>query len=147
MRRENPTGVTASARCVFVVYRRSGGSAQWDGQRFGGLDGGAVGAQAGFSHVERLKQMGMKVDDSARSPGQLLAMLAAGRFDAAVVELGQAADARTAQPDLRVEPLPVPFEQTDLYLMVSRQVWLQRQALVERFWASIRARRERDEGR
>jgi len=91
--------------------------------------------------------MGVKVDESARSAEQLLAMLDAGRFEAAVVETTQATAALAAQPGLKLEALPTLFEETDLYLMVSRQTWLQRRELVEALWASIRRRRESQEGR
>jgi len=132
----------------FVVYRRIGSTVRWDGKRFSSLGGsGAIGAQSGFSHAVRLRQMGVKVDESARSAEQLLAMLDAGRFEAAVVETSQATAALAAQPALKLEALPVRFEETDLYLMVSRQTWLQRRELVEALWASIRKRRESQEGR
>lgn len=123
----------------YYVYRRKGSTLDWDGRRFSALGDKKVGVQSGFIYViERLQQLGVPFDDGAKALEPNLAKLAAGRVDA-VVGMMEEADGLVARhyPG-QIERTSKVFEQTPVYLMVSRQFHAQHPQLVERYWEAIR---------
>lgn len=123
----------------YYVYRRKGSSVDWDGRRFSGLGDKKVGVQSGFIYViERLQQLGVSYDDGAKALEPNLAKLAAGRLDAVVGMMEEADRAIARNYPGQVERTGKVFEQTPVYLMVSRQFHARHPQLVERYWEAIR---------
>ena len=124
---------------TYHVYRMKGAQADWDGSRFSGLADKKIGVQSGFIYViERLQQLGMSYDDGAKALEPNLAKLAAGRLDA-VVGMMEEADRLIARSyPGQIERTGKVFEQTPVYLMVSRQFHARHPQLAERYWEAIR---------
>jgi polar amino acid transport system substrate-binding protein len=124
---------------TYYVYRRTGSPLDWDGRRFRELGDKRLGVQSGFIYViERFQQLGVLFDDGAKALEPTMAKLAAGRVEG-VVGMMEEADALIAKNyPAQMERTNKVFEQTPVYLMVSRQFYAQNPALVERYWKAIR---------
>lgn len=129
---------------VYVVYRRAGSPIEWDGKRFSGIEGQAVGINAGFAARDELARLGVPVEE-ADSTSSNMRKLAAGRIAAYVVHAAIGDDylARTAQPG--IEKLAVPFLEKDYYVVVNRAFVAEHPDLVERLWDHLGALREQHE--
>ncbi len=75
----------------YVLVRRIGTRVEWDGQQFLNLEG-PLGAQQGYSIVEHLRQMGLKVDDGAKSAQDTLQKLVLGRVAGVLINPLNASD-------------------------------------------------------
>lgn len=127
---------------TYYVYRRVGSPLDWDGVRFKELGDNRLGVQSGFIYViERFKQLGAAYDDGAKALEPNFAKLAAGRVEG-VVGMVEEADQLLARQYLgQIERTRKVFEQTPIYLMVSRQFYAQNPQLVERYWQALRSYR------
>jgi polar amino acid transport system substrate-binding protein len=127
---------------TYHLYRRTGSGLDWDGARFRDLGSGRLGIQAGFIFItDRFTQLGVPYDDGAKALEPTLAKLAAGRVEG-VVGMKEEADALVAaQYRGQIERTGKLFEQTPVYLMVSRQFYSQNPKLVERLWQQMRVYR------
>lgn len=137
MKGNEPDIGASLARPRFMVYRRSGSEADWDGRRFYHLDHGAVGVQFGFSYGLELERLGVTVDDKAPSAEQVLRKLERGRIAIAVLQEEQARALLDGAVVEQIEALPVPFVQQTLYLIVTRDFQSRHPALVKQLWAAI----------
>ncbi|MBT9457686.1 MAG: hypothetical protein IV097_13800 [Burkholderiaceae bacterium] len=137
MKAGEPDAAASLAQLRFMVYRRSGSTADWDGKRFYHLDHGAIGVQFGFSYGLELERLGVPLDDKAPSAEQVLLKLARGRIPLAVLqeEQGQALVQQAFAG--KIEALPQPFMQQNLYLIVTREFQARHPALVTQLWAAI----------
>lgn len=125
-----------SARAV--VVRRKGSDVAWDGQRFSGLNGSVL-LQFGYDYLKStLNELGVRIDDHAKSVEANLQKLAIGRGDAAVV-LEVDALPLLARPEYgsKLEVLPVPLSAEVYYLTVTHTYYRDHKADVERLWAAI----------
>ncbi len=129
---------------AYVVYRRAGSAVGWDGRRFSGLDDGAVGINAGFAARDDLLRMGVRVDE-ADSTASNMRKLAAGRIAAYVVHAAIGDDYLARIPSTGIEKLPVPFQEKDYYVVLSKRFVAENAELAERLWdrlAALRAQHE-----
>ncbi len=127
---------------TYYVYRRTGSPLDWDGVRFKELGDKRVGVQSGFIFViDRLKQLDAAYDDGAKALEPNFAKLTAGRVEGVVGMMEEADQLIAQQYPGQVERTRKVFEQTPVYLMVSRQYYAQHPQLVERYWQAIRAYR------
>lgn len=80
----------------YSLYRVKGVAVDWDGKVL--KVAGSVGAQSGFSVVDQLKTLGVRVDDATRSADDNLKKLLAGRIDALALQ--------TEEGDVSIENNP-----------------------------------------
>jgi polar amino acid transport system substrate-binding protein len=124
---------------TYYVYRRTGSALDWDGIRFKQLGAGRLGVQSGFVYItERFTQIGVPYDDGAKALEPTLAKLAAGRIEGAVGMMEEADRLIAKQFPGQMERTGTVFEQTPIYLMVSRQFYGQNPKLVEQLWQAMR---------
>ncbi len=97
-----------------------------------------IAAQMGYSAIERLKDAGARVDDREHLPAHLLRKVVLGIDSAAVLSQGEGkyllADSRFAGKVVRH---PIPFYQTDGYLLFSHEFVKREPLLSEQIWDSI----------
>ncbi len=124
---------------TYRVYRRVDSRLGWDGRRFKDLGDKRIGVQAGFIFItERLTQLGVPYDDGAKALDPTLAKLVAGRVEG-VVGMMEETDQLIATRYLgQIERTSKVFEQTPVYMMVSRQFYSQHPQLIERYWQAMR---------
>jgi len=123
----------------YYVYRRAGSALEWDGLQLKQLGAGRLGVQSGFIFViDRLKQLGVPYDDGAKALEPTLAKLAAGRLEGVVGMMEEADRLIASRYPGQLERGGKVFEQTPVYLMVSRQFYSQNSTLVERYWQALR---------
>lgn len=127
----------------YALYRRIGGAADWDGQRFSPSTR-RVGSLSGFSIGDLLLAHGLEVDESSRDPLAVLQMLLHARVDAAALQTQRGDFLLQAHPHLaqRLEKLPQPLEEKAYYLMLSDALLTRHPALAEAIWDEVRHQRE-----
>lgn len=127
---------------TYHVYRRTGSPLDWDGKRFKNLGDKRLGVQSGFIYViDRFKQVGVAYDDGSKALEPNFTKLTAGRVEGVVGMMEEADQLIARQYPGQVERTRKVFEQTPVYLMVSRQFYARHPQLVERYWQSMRAYR------
>lgn len=127
---------------TYYVYRRKGGPLDWDGKRFNDIGDKKLGVQSGFIFIiERLQQLGVAYDDGAKALEPNLAKLAAGRVDGVVAMMEEADRLVALGYPGQIERTSKVFEQTPVYLMVSRQFYAKHPKLVEKYWEAMRSYR------
>ncbi len=127
----------------YHLYRRRGTAVSWDGQRLQGLEG-AIGAQAGFSIAQQLRELGLAVDDATKVPEAILGKLRLQRVGAAALQTQQGdhllrVDAQLGAALERVGP---PLVSKPYFLMLSRQLVARDALLAERIWDAVARVRE-----
>lgn len=133
---------------TYYVYRRTGSPLDWDGAGFKQLGDKRLGVQSGFIYViERFKQLGAAYDDGAKALEPNFAKLAAGRVEGVVGMMEEADQLLARQYPGQIERTRHVFEQTPIYLMVSRQFYDRNPQLVERYWQALRSYRSSDDYR
>lgn len=133
---------------TYYVYRRTGTAIDWDGRRFTDLGGGRLGVQSGFIFLtDRFTQLGVPYDDGAKGLEPTLAKLAAGRVEGVVGMMEEADHLIVKRFPGQIERTGKVFEQTPIYLMVSRQYYAQNPKVVERYWQALREYRLTDDYR
>ncbi len=122
----------------YVVVRRQGGTADWNGKTFERLVNPA-GAPLGYSVVDDLKQAGITVDDGAPTTFDVLQKLLRGRIDVAILLQGEVAALLADDPALtgKVEVLPRPYAEKPYYLMLSHRLAREDPELARRIWSAI----------
>lgn len=122
----------------YVLLRRKGSQAGWDGKAFRNLDG-PVGIQLGYSIGDQLRALGVTVDDGAQQGRELALKLASGRLTAAATLEGEAHALLEADPRLaaRLEVLPAPLTEKPYFLMLSNDFVNNRGDMARRIWSSI----------
>jgi polar amino acid transport system substrate-binding protein len=133
---------------TYYVYRRAGTPIEWDGRRFRQLGSGRLGVQSGFIFItERLAQLGVPYDDGAKALEPTLYKLAVGRVEGVVGMMEEADRLIATRFAGQMERSGRVFEQTPVYLMVSRQFYAQHPQLVEHYWQALRTARLSDDYR
>jgi polar amino acid transport system substrate-binding protein len=134
-----PDESKALAVVRYLVFRRAGARVDWDGQRFTGQEDVLVGVESGFAYViGKLKQLGIRHDDGAKSLEQNLEKLALGRVDAVVAMDIEANKLITDRYAGRIEPLAKSFDESALFLMVSKQFYVRYPQFTEAYWQAIK---------
>jgi polar amino acid transport system substrate-binding protein len=123
----------------YLVYRRTGSHVDWNGQHFAGIGDDAVGVESGFVYLtDRLKQIGVRSDDGAKTLEQNLIKLTTSRV-AAVVAMDREANKLAMERFAgRIEPLAKPFDATPMYLMVSKSFQARYPQFTESYWQAIK---------
>ncbi|WP_157201528.1 ABC transporter substrate-binding protein [Massilia sp. Root418] len=122
----------------YFVYRRKGTPLQWDGRRLAGLGEGRIGVESGFSFIiERLQQLELAYDDGSKTLELNFAKLAAGRLEGVVAMEAEAEALIARRYAGLLERAGKPFEQTPLYLMLSRQFHARHPAYSARLWQAL----------
>lgn len=121
-----------------MVFRRRGSAAGWDGARFSGTAAPVLAPFGSVLLIDRLKAMGMPVEDGGKTLGVNFRKLLAGRADLAVgTEFS--GQALLSQPEFagKLEMLPLPFTEEAYYLGLSREFQSAHPEEVERLWNAI----------
>jgi polar amino acid transport system substrate-binding protein len=122
----------------YFLYRRKGTPVDWDGQRLTGLGDGRIGVESGFVFIiERLQRLGVPYDDGGKALEPNLGKLAAGRLDGVIAMELEADQLIASRFDGKLERAGKPFEQTPLYLMLSRQFHAQYGRFADRYWQAL----------
>ncbi|QDQ28461.1 amino acid ABC transporter substrate-binding protein [Chitinimonas arctica] len=105
----------------YSLYRLKGSNVGYDGKAISNVTG-AVGAQQGFSIVDQLKGMGVRVDDGTRSADDSLRKLTAGRLQAVALQTLEGDNSiQQAEFAGKVEKVSPPLVEKPYYLMLSKQ--------------------------
>jgi polar amino acid transport system substrate-binding protein len=126
----------------FIVYRQKGGTAQWDGRAFSGLDQRPVGIQTGLAVVKRLRETGVLVDEGAKTIEQNLEKLVRGRVQAMIALEGEAQPLIDRSYASRIEALPKAFDSTPIYLHVHPGYYASNREAIDKLWSALRRTRE-----
>lgn len=122
----------------YFLYRRKGTQVDWDGQRFSGMGDGRIGVESGFVFItERLQQLGVPYDDGSKALEPNVAKLMAGRLDGVIAMEIEADQLIASRYEGKIERAGKAFEQTPLYLMLSRQFHSQYGRFSDRYWQAL----------
>jgi polar amino acid transport system substrate-binding protein len=129
----------------YTLYKAKGSPVTFDGKTISNLKE-AVGAQAGYSIVDQLKAMGVRVDDGTRSADDTLRKLVAGRLSAAAL-LTLEGDESIKQAEFadKVEKVSPPLVEKPYYLIFSKQFYARYKDFANNVWDQIAAVRESPE--
>lgn len=130
----------------YSLYKLSDQPLHWDGKTLSAPSGQelVVGAQSGYSIVEQLGGMGLKVDAGTRSVEANLEKLLRGRVQAVALLSGEGDEAlkrdeRKARLLRRLDP---PLVEKSYFLVFSRAYFASHEALARRLWAELALVRE-----
>jgi polar amino acid transport system substrate-binding protein len=120
----------------FVMLRKKGTQADWDGKAFHNING-AIGFQLGYSIGDFLRAKGMQVDEGTQSPYTLVHKLLAGRL--AAVAMGNSDATRVMGGPLaaELEAVPTPLLEKPYYLIFSHALVGANPQLAARIWKAI----------
>jgi len=138
MRGAEPDPSRAVNNIRALVYRRVGTPASWDGGRFSQLTTPVLVPFGSVLLLDRLTQMGIPLENTARGLQANFQKLLAGRAELAVGSEFSGA-ALMAQPPYagRIEALPVPFTDEPYYLSVSKHYRDAHADTVDRLWEAM----------
>lgn len=127
---------------TYALYVQNGSDLSWDGEKFVNLTG-KIGAPAGYSIIEKLKEKGATVAE-VPSTDKLVKMLAIGRLQGVAslttqVDYALKNDSAAAGKIKIVEP---PLVEKPYYLMLSHKLVKENAALANKLWDEIRKVRE-----
>jgi polar amino acid transport system substrate-binding protein len=126
----------------YYVYRRKGTPLRWDGQRMTGQGDGKIGVESGFTFIiERLQQLQLAYDDGSKSLELNFAKLAAGRLEGVIAMEAEAEKLIARRYAGQLERSAKPFEQTPLYLMLSRSFQARHPDFPARLWQALQDQR------
>jgi polar amino acid transport system substrate-binding protein len=126
----------------FLVYQRHNGGVKWNGRKFTGLGDERVGIIVGMAVTQKLRDLGLSIDEGAKTVEQNFEKLAFGRLSAVVAlesDAGQLLDSKFKD---RLEVLPKAFDVQPVYLHVNLAFYANNKPAVEQFWKEIRKVRE-----
>lgn len=121
-----------------MVYRRVGTAATWDGTHFSHLNTPVLVASGSVLLLDRLTQMNVPLENTARSLEANFQKLLAGRAELAVGS-EFSGSALMAQPPYagKIEVLPAPFTDEPYYLSVSKRFRDANADVVEKLWNAM----------
>jgi polar amino acid transport system substrate-binding protein len=127
----------------YSLYRLKGSKVAWDGKTLSGTDG-AVGAQSGFSVVDQLKSMGLRVDDGTRSADDNLNKLLAGRLVALALQTQEGDTSLASHPEFaaKIERISPPLVEKPYFLMLSKPFVAKYGDFSKQVWDAIATVRE-----
>ncbi|AUH53262.1 hypothetical protein CXB49_21980 [Chromobacterium sp. ATCC 53434] len=122
----------------YSLYRVKDGGLGWDGRRVVGA-GKGIAAQAGFSVIAQLQQLGLAVDSSSHNVSVILHKVLLGRVDGAALQSRSADDAIAAEPALqgRLDKLEPPLAVKPYYLIFSHAFYQRDPALAQKIWQAV----------
>ncbi|GLR15123.1 hypothetical protein GCM10007907_39130 [Chitinimonas prasina] len=128
----------------YSLYRLKGGKLEWDGKAIKNADGAAIGAQAGFSIVDQLKGLGVRVDDGTRSADDNLQKLVNGRVAGVALQTLEGDISIASKPELaaKLEKVSPPLVVKPYFLMLSKPFVAKYPAFATQVWDTVAAVRE-----
>lgn len=116
----------------------------WDGRHLAAKGELVVGAPSGYSIVEQLQAMGLKVDEGTRSVEANLEKLVKRRVQALALPTGEGDEAlkRDARWAQRVQRLDPPLVEKSYFLVYSHSYYGGNEAQAKRLWAELAQVRE-----
>ncbi|MYN08960.1 substrate-binding periplasmic protein [Pseudoduganella aquatica] len=137
-----PDADKAVATPRYYTYRKKGAPLQWDGVRFSGLGEGRIGVESGFTVIiEQLQRLQVRYDDNAKSLGPNFGKLAAGRLEGVIAMEAEAEQLIARSYAGLLERAGRPFDETPLYLMLSRPFHARHPAYAARLWQTLQDHR------
>lgn len=130
----------------YVLLRRKGGAADWDGKAFHHIDG-AIGFQLGYSVGDMLRASNVEVDEGSQRADELARKLIAGRLAAAALGGSDAAGIMRGPLAAQLEMLPAPLIEKPYFLILSHALVAARPQLAERIWRGVEQARNSAEYR
>ncbi|WP_028444607.1 substrate-binding periplasmic protein [Chitinimonas koreensis] len=126
----------------YSLYRLKGSKVEWDGKAIRNAD--AVGAQAGFSIVDQLKGLGVRVDDGVRTADDNLQKLLTGRVSAVALQTLEGDVSLAGKPEFaaRIERVDPPLVTKPYFLMLSKPFVAKYPDFAKALWDSVGAVRE-----
>ena len=142
MKNNSPDPAMAIDVRSYHLFKLKGSPVQWDGQQFFELHG-AVGAPLGYSIVDDLQKMGVKVEQTRSAAvdfqklglRRLAAVAALEKVGDYYVRLGRDGDIVKVQPALATK---------EYYLMFSRQFMQKHPDTAARIWKTLSEVRDKD---
>ncbi|MBB5020193.1 polar amino acid transport system substrate-binding protein [Chitinivorax tropicus] len=130
----------------YSFYRLKGNPVDWDGKTLKHADAG-VGAQSGFSVVDQLKGMGLKVDDGTRVADDNLRKVLSGRLAAVALQTQEGDASIASQPEFngKLERFGPPLVEKPYFLMLSKSFVAKQGELAKQIWDAVAAVRESPE--
>lgn len=121
-----------------MLFRPKGGSAGWDGKRITGVRRAVLVNAGSLPMIETLKSMQVAADANGKSLPVNLAKMLAGRGEAAIGFEGEGIELLEL-PAFKgqVEMLPLPLNETDYFLAVSRGFYDSNPRAVETMWDAV----------
>ncbi len=129
----------------YSLYVPKGSSLSWDGNNFSGLSG-KIGAPAGYSIIDKLKEKGAAVHE-AKTTEQLMKMLASGRITGVASLTPQGDRILAGAPDLaaKIAKVKVPLVEKPYFMMFSHDMANNKAALVQAFYNEMEKVRNSDQ--
>ncbi len=130
----------------YTFYKLKGDPVYWDGNQLVGLTG-RVGANSGFSIVDKLKNKGIKVYDAAKTTAQNFSLMGIGRYQV-IVDSGIRADyfiKTTPGLQSKFEKIHKPYDRSGRYLIFSHGFYQKHPIFAEKFWITVKKIRESEE--
>nr|WP_315254790.1 transporter substrate-binding domain-containing protein [uncultured Duganella sp.] len=121
---------------TYVLLRRKGSKASWDGKYFDHLDG-AIGFQLGYSVGEVLRAHNVELDEGSQRADELARKLLAGRVAAAAMGGSDAAGIMRGPLGAQLEQLPLPIIEKPYFLILSHALVASRPQLAARVWSEM----------
>lgn len=133
---------TDAARAVnsgrSMVFRRVGSKVEWDGMRFAQLTTPVLVPFGMVMLHDRLKEMGIAIDNSGKTMDTNFAKMLAGRADVAVgTEYHGRELLSLPQFAGKIEELPRPFTDAPYFLVTSRRFHEDNPQVMEKLWDAI----------
>lgn len=142
MRGDQPDGTRRLAMFSYYLYRRKGGSINWDGATLSNPEGLAIGINSGFSIADQLARFGVKLEE-VQTTEQNLGKLRLGRIGAYAMQ------EHIADPQIRrmhleneIEKLPAPLSTKNYYLTFSSKFYAAHPKVAEQIWSFIAEQRD-----
>ena len=130
---------------TYVLYTLKSSIVTWDGKRIGNLER-AIGAPRGFSIVDDLRKMGIKIEESTSTMINFK-KLYKGRIDgvAALESAGDSILDINKKEFGNIEKMQLPLKSKPYYLMLSHQFVEENPKIAENIWDTIALVRESEE--
>ncbi len=142
MQADKPDASRAMMVDGYSLYRQKGGATQWDGKKL--TTTGSIGAQPGYSVVDQLKQLGVKVDEGTKTAEDNLKKLLAGRVDAVALQTLEGDNALRTVPEFsaKIEKMSPPLVDKPFFLMLSKQLVAKHPEFAKEIWKALSDVRE-----
>lgn len=123
------------ATISYSLYRLQGSGVSWDGHHLTGVDG-PIGAVRGYSIVEDLKRMGIKLEEVGSSRQNLI-KLGIGRVSGAVLQTVTGDQLLKSDAFPTIERVDPPLVTKAYYLVMSRSFVRENPEMAAKFWSKI----------
>ena len=142
MKGDQPDAARRLATLSYYLYRRKGGSINWDGVTLSNPENLTIGINSGFSIADMLFRYNVKLDE-VQTTEQNLGKLHLGRIGAYAMQ-EHIADPVIRQMHLEneIEKLPVPLTTKNYYLAFSHKFYAAHPELAEKIWSIIGDQRD-----